>query len=517
MGLPLPTQMISSYKTLPSSPGVYFFKNKAGRVLYVGKAKNLRARVKTYFQRPQELEPHKQLMMPQVAKVEHLVTGSEIEALLLEANLIKKNRPKYNILLKDDKSYKYIKIDYSVDFPKIYFVRQPHAQPASRLSRSKSQDKYFGPFTDGYAANQALELMRQAFRWRTCDRDIPYDGSAHYRQPCLYYHIKLCSAPCINKINRPDYERLINDAIQFLKGRSPALIKKLTAEMHRLSRLRLYEKAALKRDQINHLKKITSQRQSLATAAEQTATDWTAWQQTDPAAAWRALQKLVGLPARSHRLEAYDISNIQGTAATGSLVVFANGQARKSEYRRFAIRLKTTPDDVSMMGEMLTRRLKHLDKGWPKPDLILVDGGKPQLNLARRVLKALKLKIPVISLAKREEEIFVPGRAKPIQLPHSNPTRLLLQQVRDEAHRFAISYHINLRRKKSFHSPLDDVPGIGPKTKKLLLRKFGTVAAIKRADPKSLKRLIGPARTKTLLEQLPDDKSKVKNQKSKVR
>lgn len=490
---------------LPSSPGVYFFKNKAGRVLYVGKAKNLRARVKTYFQRPQELEPHKQLMMPQVHTVDYLITCSEIEALLLEANLIKKNRPKYNVLLKDDKCYKYIKVDYSIDFPKIYFVRQPQTSKArlGRAFKPSSPDKYFGPFTDGYAANQALELMRQAFRWRTCDRDIPYAGAKRYRQPCLYYHIKLCSAPCINKINRPDYERLIGDAVQFLKGKSPTLMKKLDHEMRQLSRLRLYEKAALKRDQINHLKKITSQRQSLATAAEQTATDWTTWQKTDPAAAWRALQKLVALPARSRRLEAYDISNIQGTAATGSLVVFANGQARKSEYRRFAIKIKTTPDDVSMMGEMLSRRLKHLDKGWPKPDLILVDGGKPQLNLARRVLAALKLTIPVISLAKREEEIFVPGRAKPIQLPRSNPARLLLQQVRDEAHRFAISYHINLRRKKSLHSPLDDVPGIGPKTKKLLLRKFGTLAAIKRADPQTLHRLIGSARTKTLLEQLP--------------
>lgn len=504
--------MPSSYKLLPSSPGVYFFKNKAGRVLYVGKAKNLRARVKTYFQRPQELEPHKQLMMPQVAKVEHLVTGSEIEALLLEANLIKKNRPKYNVLLKDDKSYKYIKIDYSVDFPKIYFVRQPQGARStgkgqrgdpSSLGNLGTQDKYFGPFADGYAANQALELMRQAFRWRTCNRDIPYDRSKRYRQPCLYYHIKLCSAPCINKINRPDYERLISDAVQFLKGKSPALIKKLDHEMRQLSRQRLYEKAALKRDQISQLKKITSQRQSLGAQTEQTATAWTEWQKTDPAAAWRALQKLIGLPAASRRLEAYDISNIQGTAATGSLVVFANGQARKSEYRRFAIKIKTTPDDVSMMGEMLTRRLKHLDKGWPKPDLILVDGGKPQLNLARRVLQNLKLKILVISLAKREEEIFVPGRAKPIQLPRSNPVRLLLQQVRDEAHRFAISYHVNLRRKKSFHSPLDDVLGIGPKTKKLLRRKFGTVAAIRNANPKTLHRLIGSSRAKILREQLP--------------
>lgn len=499
-------------KTFPPSPGVYVFKNQAGRVLYVGKAKNLRERVKSYFQRPQELEPHKQLMMPQVAKIEHLITGSEIEALLLEANLIKKNRPKYNVLLKDDKSYKYIKIDYSIDFPKIYFVRQPHNQSAPRRrlrpegsalkGLSKPQDKYFGPFTDGYAANQALELMRQAFRWRSCGRDIPYDGSKRYRQPCLYYHIKLCDAPCIGKINRFDYERLISDAVQFLKGQSSTLIKKLAGEMRRLSRQRLYEKAALKRDQINHLKKITSQRQSLAAHTEQTATDWTARQTMDPRAAWRELQKLISLPAAAVRLEAYDISNIQGTAATGSLVVFVRGQARKSEYRRFSIRTKTTPDDVSMMGEMLTRRLRHLNKDWPKPDLILVDGGKPQLNLARGVLESFQLKIPVTSLAKREEEIFVPGRAKPIQLSPSNPARLLLQQVRDEAHRFAISYHLTLHRQKTLHSPLDDVPGIGPKTKKLLLRKFGTVTAIKKAAPKILHRLIGPARTKILREQL---------------
>lgn len=491
-------------KTLPDSPGVYLFKNKAGRVLYVGKAKNLSARVKTYFQRPQELEPHKQLMMPQVARVDYLTTDSEIAALLLEANLIKKKRPKYNILLKDDKSYKYIKIDYSVDFPKIYFVRQP--QPAARHRTNRPRDIYFGPFADGYAANQALELMRPVFQWRSCDRDLSYDDSKFYRQPCLYYHIKLCRAPCLHLISRADYERLISDAVQFLRGRSSDLIKKLETEMAQLSRRRLYEQAALKRDQIGHLKKITSQRQSLAARTEQTATDWLAQQTLDPAAAWRELCQVISLPAGAARLEAYDISNIQGTAATGSLVVFNNGRPRSSEYRRFAIRGKTTPDDVSMMGEMLTRRFRHLGKNWPAPDLILVDGGKPQLNLAHRLLKTLRLKIPVISLAKREEEIFIPERAQPIKLPRANPARLLLQQIRDEAHRFAIAYHVNLRRKKTFRSPLDDIRGLGPKTKKLLLKKFGTLAAIKKADPEIIRQLIGPARAKVILEQLPNPK-----------
>ncbi len=493
-------------KTLPASPGVYLFKNKVGRVLYVGKANNLRERVKSYFQRPMELEPHKQLMMPQVKRIDHLVTGSEIEALLLEANLIKKNRPKYNILLKDDKSYKYIKIDYSVDFPKIYFARQPQPNKPARALRhatERPRDLYFGPFTDGYAANQALELMRQVWRWRSCDRDIPYDGSKHYRQPCLYYHIKLCFAPCLNRISRTEYERLIRDAIEFLKGRSPALIQKLQSEMQILSRQHHYEKAAVKRDQIANLKKITSQRQSLDARTEQTAAQWMAKEALDSHDAWRQLKKVLGLNDLPRRLEAYDISNIQGTAPTGSMVVFIEGKPRSSEYRRFAIVSKTTPDDVSMMGEMLSRRLRHLDKNWPRPDLIMIDGGKPQLNLACRILKTLKLSIPVISLAKKEEEIFIPGKSESLKLPRRHPARLLLEQVRDEAHRFAIGYHINLRRKNSLHSPLDDIPGIGPKTKKLLLRKFGTLAAIKNANPKILRELIGPTRTKILLEQIP--------------
>lgn len=488
-------------KNLPASPGVYIFKNKAGRVLYIGKAKSLRERVKTYFQRPQELGPHKQLMMPQVARVDYLITGSEIAALLLEANLIKKKRPKYNILLKDDKSYKYIKIDYSVDFPKIYFVRQP--QTAARRKQDRPRDIYFGPFADGSAANQTLELMRPVFQWRSCERDLRYDHPKVYRQPCLYYHIKLCRAPCLNLISRADYERLITDAAQFLRGRSSDLIKKLVKEMTRFSRQRLYEKAILKRDQIGHLKKITSQRQSLAAQTEQTATDWMTQQTIDGPTAWRELKKIIALPARAARLEAYDISNIQGTAAAGSLIVFVNGQARQSEYRRFAIRTKTTPDDVSMMGEMLTRRLRHTEKSWPAPDLILVDGGKPQLNLAHRLLQKLHLKIPVISLAQREEKIFIPGQNQPVRLSRSHPARLLLQQVRDEAHRFAITYHVQRRRQQVFHSPLDGIRGLGPKTKKILLKKFGTLASIKNADPETLRQLIGPARAKTLFKQLP--------------
>ncbi|MFC1618211.1 excinuclease ABC subunit UvrC [Patescibacteria group bacterium] len=588
----------SSYNTLPQSPGIYIFKNKPGQILYIGKSKSLRKRVQTYFQNTSKLPPDKQLMIKQVVKIDHIVTDSELEALLLETTLIKKHRPKYNILLKDDKNYQYIKIDNSWDFPKIYTVRH--------IEDHKANAQYFGPFTDGTAVKQTLELMRKLFRYRTCNREIPYDLSKLYSRSCLNHHIKLCLGPCIGAVNREDYEQTIHNCVQFLQGKQTEIASELKLEMAKASENKNFERAAILRDQLSDIKKLTAKQKVIAPnqdnfdvvsfyrkdkisvfnvflvrdgkligkenfsvslpdhpgdeevmgtfleryysttkslpkkvvlQAEPLNTDLVQrllkiksraisvpergklkklvelgvtnareyWHKRQEQAkptenVLEQLQQVLDLPHLPHRIEAYDISNLQGTNPTGSMAVFENSQPKKTDYRRFKVKIKQTPDDVSMLREIIARRLQHPD--WARPDLMLIDGGKPQLHAAEQVLLEKKVKIPLASIAKREEEVFVIGKTKPIKLAKSNPALQLLQRLRDEAHRFAIGHHTRLRQKQSVKSTLDQIPGIGPKTKKKLLIKYGSIANIRSAKSDDLARLVGQAKAKIIKESL---------------
>jgi len=592
------------YKNLPLSPGVYIMKDAAGRILYVGKAKQLRKRVASYFRKNKSLTADKRLMVPLVKEIDHIVTDTELEALLLETNLIKKHRPKYNIRLKDDKNYQYIKIDYSWDFPKIYTVH--------RIEDTSRNAQYFGPFTDGWAVKQSVELMRKLFRYRTCNREIPYDLTKLYSRPCLNHHINLCLGPCIGATDKTEYDNTIHKCVQFLQGKQDNIIKELRAEMKKESIRKNFEKAARLRDQINDLEQLSARQKMISAKDEnldivsffkknliaafnvflirqgkligkenfrvefssddkdadimssflelyyattknrpqqiylqtdisqhkftkqllnellgkkrgvvvpqrgkfkklialgrQNAHEYwdkqRALAEIEPEKAVAKLQKILGLTKPPRRIEAYDISNLQGTSATGSMVVFGAGRSQKSEYRKFKIRTKSTPDDVAMIREVLTRRFADRNHEWPRPDLILIDGGKPQLNAAQRSLAARRQDIPIISLAKRKEEIFVPGRNKSLQLDKDDPALHLLQQLRDEAHRFAITYHSKVYKNKTVTSKLDQVTGIGPATRKKLLLKFGSVAGIKKAARKELEKVVGPKKTDNLLEQL---------------
>jgi len=583
----------SLYKDLPSSPGVYIMQDAAGKILYVGKAKNLRRRVASYFTKNRQLTADKRLMVPRIAKIDHIVTDTELEALLLETNLIKKHRPKYNIRLKDDKNYQYIKVDYSWDFPKIYTVR--------RIEDTKEGAQYFGPFTDGWAVRQTVELMRKLFRYRTCNREIPYDMSKLYSRPCLNYHIRLCLGPCIGAVSRAEYEQNLHQCVQFLQGKQDNILKELKAEMKKAAGGKNFENAARIRDQIRDLEMLSAKQKMISTKDENvdivslykkdlvaafnvflirqgkligkenfrvdfTSADndadimssflelyyattknrprqiylqtdisshpftkkllnqllqkkrglvvpqrgkfkklvtlgkqnakeyWTKQRQTEEIDVPSALEKLariLNLKKAPRRIEGYDISNLQGTSATGSMVVFFTGRPNKSEYRKFRIRSQKTPNDVAMLTEVLERRFSERHHEWPRPDLILIDGGKPQLNAAIKVLQKNKLQIPVIGLAKKEEEIFMPGKKDPITISKDSPALQLLQRLRDEAHRFAITYHGKIHKNKTVGSKLDQIPGIGPATRKKLLRKFGSVAGIKKAPPAEVEKLVG--------------------------
>ncbi|MFC1721738.1 excinuclease ABC subunit UvrC, partial [Patescibacteria group bacterium] len=252
--------MVSSYKSLPSSPGVYLFQDKSGRILYIGKSKILKKRVSTYFQQTGKLSADKQLMVAQMAKIDHIVTDTETEALLLETTLIKRHRPKYNILFKDDKNYKYIKVDYSWDYPKVYTVR--------KIDDAGHEAQYFGPFTDGLAVNQTIELLRKLFRYRTCNREIPYDFSRTYSRPCLNHHIKLCLGPCIGSVTREDYDRTIDNCVQFLQGKQTEIIKNLKEEMKKESRRNNFERAATLRDQLQDIEHIVAKQKVISTKQE---------------------------------------------------------------------------------------------------------------------------------------------------------------------------------------------------------------------------------------------------------
>jgi excinuclease ABC subunit C len=589
--------------TLPTKPGCYLMKDQAGKVIYVGKAINLRNRVRSYFHSSGNNSLKTEKLVRKIADIDWIVVDSELEALILEMNLIKKYRPHYNVRLKDDKRYPYIKVHWADPFPKVTVTRKM-LQDGSR---------YFGPYTSVWAVHQTLDVLRRIFPYLTCDRII----TGNDERACLYYDIKLCIAPCIGAADQTAYRQMIEDLCQFLLGRTEPIVSRLQNEMDRASEELRFERAAAIRDQIQAIDSVVErqkvisseyidsdviamarsngeacvqvffirsgkmigreyfllegtestpdkgvmaefikqfydqapsvpeqvllpheveeaqiirqwlkqksssdkfeilipkegqQRELIQLAAENASETLAALQ-----AQWQAdrhrqeqalseLQEALSLPEPPNRIECYDISNTQGTAAVGSMVVFTQGVPKKNHYRHFNIRSVSGPDDFASMEEVLTRRFnrwlaaqensqspgKKKDQAFGLlPDLLLVDGGKGQLSRAAAVLERFGLsgKIPAAGLAKQNEELFIPGRSSAILLPRQSQGLYLIQRIRDEAHRFAITSHRRLRTKTGLASQLDAIPGIGSARRKLLLNHFGSIQDIQNASIEEL-------------------------------
>jgi len=594
---------VEDLKLLPEQPGVYLMKNRDGKIIYVGKAISLKSRVRSYFQAARNLSPRIQLMVSQIEKIEFIVAASEYEALVLECNLIKEERPKYNIRLRDDKQYPWVKVAWQQAYPEIYLTR----------SLKRDGSKYYGPYTNGAAIRETLKLLRQIFPLRSCRRDLEHERIA---RPCLNFHIKRCLAPCNGGISKVDYREMIQQICLFLEGRQTELREQLQVEMQVAATNFEYERAAQLRDRLRDIEKIM-EKQKVVSATEEdldilgiaqdergsvvqvfqvrqgkligreyflvnegnetasgeileaflmqyydqaafipgeillpteltsmeTMAQWLSGQKGSTAhlkqpqrgekvqlikmavenaqillkqertredqeaelvqESLTSLQQELKLPKLPLRIEGFDISNTQGQEAVASMVVFEGGKPNGSEYRRFKIRTVIGPNDFAMMQEALRRRFNkglaeraesEMEQGkFAKfPDLLLIDGGKGQLSSALAVLTELGLsEIPVIGLAKQEEEIYLPERDEALILERRSSALRLLQRVRDEAHRFAITYHKSLRDKNTVKSVLDDLKGIGPKRKQLLLKHFGSVKKIRAATIEDFLQLPG--------------------------
>jgi excinuclease ABC subunit C len=599
----------SALAKLPDKPGVYLMKDARGDVIYVGKAQSLRNRVRSYWQK-QALggEIHRiRSVIDRVADVEVTQTDSVSEALLLEANLIKRYRPRFNVRLKDDKSYPYIKITLADDFPRIERTR--------KLVNDGS--RYFGPYASASSVDESMNLVRRLFPFRTCTIDIK-DGVRALQRPCLLYHIKRCQGPCITAIGADAYRADIAQVELFLEGRQETLVKALDVEMTAAAERTEYERAAALRDKIRAIERTMESQKMAAFArteldllglarqdnqaaiqlfvirdgkmigrdvflldAAREATDdevlssfleqyysragsvprevylpttigeaavletfladrrggpvhlripqrgekrelmvlatrnagetlareqarWLA-DQGKTLAALEELAEALGLPGPPLRIECYDISNFQGSESVGSMVVFEDGKPRSGEYRRFRIKTVTGANDFASHQEVLRRRFRSVRAGeegveearrWAMPDLVIVDGGKGQVSAAKEVLDELGLHdMPLAGLAKEREELFLPDRSEPVVLPATSPALYLVQRLRDEAHRFAITYHRDLRARRSVRSAFDDLPGVGPKRKRELLKVFGSIKRVRDAQVEQIAAVpgIGPA------------------------
>lgn len=569
-----------SQKKLPQTPGVYIFRDQNQKVIYVGKAKNLKKRIASYFRNQENLAPDKKLMLARAKSLEHIIVDNEQEALLLENNLIKKYRPRYNIVFKDDKSYVYIKIT-AEKFPRIFIERE-------NRKTKKEEGILFGPYPVSDEARTTLKILRKIFPYRSC-RVLPH-------HLCLFSHLKLCPAPCENKIEPKTYQKIISEIISFLRGHHLPIIRETKKKMGQESAKQNFETAAILRDRISALEKIQEkqkvvsrhlksqdvisitrgknmavvnlfriregrligkenfillhtmkktdnqilqrfiggyyfrkenqpqeivlpatvkktplltakftvpqkgQKRKLIKMGEKNAREYLKTrikiERTQKRKIEKALIELASylrLKKPPQRIEAYDISNIQGQEATGSMIVFKNGAKNPSSYRRFKIKTIHSPNDVAMMREVFLRRFASAKNktSWSLPDLIIVDGGKGQLNATLSVLKEKNIQISIRALAKRLEDVYLPNLSHPISIPHSSQSLMLLKRIRDEAHRFAIAYHHKLRRKQSLVSKLDTIPGLGPKKKKLLLKKFGSLENIQNAGTKNLVKICG--------------------------
>lgn len=426
---------------IPRSPGCYFFLDENDKIIYIGKAANLRSRVLSYWQKGTDHTPAKYSMLKRVARIDWTEVDTEIEALLLEANLIKKHQPPYNVALRDDKRYIYIKISTEETWPRVYMTRT--------IDQS---GKYFGPFTSVEAVKQTLKVVRQIWPYRSC-RTMP-------KRACLYYRINKCPGMCEGHISEQEYNHIIGQISSFLEGRKKKVMEDIKKKLRKLKKQKENtddkDKVEQLDEQIDHYKATLNninrvlEHTNILSLIDKYANDVV------------ELAKLLQLPRIPKRIEGYDISSIFGSQAVGSMVVFHKGEPNKEQYRKFKIQAGNgEKGDTQMLEEMLDRRLSKLsgsgnNNKWPEPDLIIIDGGKQQLNTASRVLKRYSLNIPVISISKGSgmrssqapDKIFFPDKSTPLQLPLNSPALHVIKRVRDEAHRFAIEYHRKLRSKK---------------------------------------------------------------------
>lgn len=414
----------SHIASLPKTPGIYMFYDTTGILLYVGKSISIKKRVASYFAKT-SLGPKTDRLVEKIAKINYIKVFSEIEALLLEASLIKKHQPFFNTVAKDDKSPLYIKIDNS-PIPQVTVARRQKPQRGIFL---------IGPFPSAKTTREVLKVVRKIF---------PYCHHKNSKKPCLFVHLGLCPYPYQSQEAKANYLETIAKIKKFLSGKSRALIRQLTRQMVKFAKKQQYEEANLVKKQIEKLEYITTVYHAPTEFLERPTLvdDLTA-------AKLKALTQILDLKKIPRRIECYDVSNISGKLATGAMVVFENGQAAKSQYRKFKIKFGVKPNDYQMLKEILQRRFKN---DWPKPDLVIIDGGRGQLNVALATFEKFKVSAPAVSLAKRFEEIYIPSKVLPISLSPDSPARQLIQTIRDEAHRFAITYHRLLRSKSLLQS-----------------------------------------------------------------
>jgi len=425
-------------RDFPAGPGLYFMKGTGDKVLYIGKAKNLRSRVASYFQRGPDLTasrgPKIAEMISKVEAVDFLETANDVEAILAEARLIKDIRPPYNTDLVDDKTFPYLEITTGEDFPGVYITRKPRPR-GSRL---------FGPFAGAKDLRGVLVILQKIFRFRTCKLSLKEDDRKRkFFRPCLLYSIKQCTAPCAAKIDRREYKKLVTDLIKFLRSKRSTILRQLRKQMAEASEALEYEKAAMFRDRIRLIERLDRR----GTPDENVQPEVFA---ADPAEALVQLRELLQTAEPVRIIEGIDVASIAGAEAVGSLVKFIDGRPFKSGYRRFKIKTIKGIDDYAMIAEVVKRRYKYALRGeelWP--DLVLIDGGLGHLRAAEKAFEEMKAPaIKIASIAKRQEEIYLQDSSRPLKLPAHSPVRKLLQYVRDEAHRFAQHYHHILRDKK---------------------------------------------------------------------
>jgi excinuclease ABC subunit C len=479
---------------LPNSPGVYFHKDKQGRIIYIGKAAVLKNRVKQYFQKSRSMDTKTTALVAEIADIDWIVVETEIDALFLEAELIRRYLPRYNILLRDDKSLTYIRINYKDDHPTVTLTRRPLDDNA----------QYFGPYTSALTLKRSLKYLRRIFPYSTHNGVIP-------KRVCLQYHLGLCPGLEENKTSLSEYRTNLRQLMRYLKGERTALMKGIESSMKAAANKKDYESAAKYRNQLLALRSLSnriifSDKENLEMSKD---------------LGLAGISDILGLQSIPRRIEGYDISHMQGSHNVASMVVFINGIPDKVSYRKFKMRLPGN-NDFGHIEEAITRRLSEKNqKKWPIPDLILIDGGKGQLRAAIKSRDKLDSKIPIIGLAKREEEIIVDNSKSNLSinrdllkssraiisdqadftsviLPADSPIIKLLQRIRDESHRFAVSYHSVLKIKSQRTSLLDTIPGVGPVTRRRLLKEFGSVDGITKANNIELGKIVGKSKATTI-------------------
>ncbi|MEI6562853.1 MAG: excinuclease ABC subunit UvrC [bacterium] len=461
----LPDKVRRKLQELPDQPGCYLMRDRRGKIIYIGKAASLRKRVQSYFRTGTwaKADPKLRGLIRSVDDFDIVVLRNEAEALLTESRLIKDYKPRYNVDLRDDKRFLMLRINLAEPWPQFKAVR----------IRRDDGAVYLGPYVNSVATKVAMDFVEKKFGLRKCAPHVP-DESDH--KHCINDVVRYCSAPCIGRITREAYLEKVAAACAFLKGETPALLEAMRARMEEAADRHRFEEAAALRDTWFRLREITQQRARVASTPSMKA--------EDAKAGILDLQKALGLAAPPRVIECYDISNISGTHSVASMVCAVEGLPTPARYRHFRIRTVHQSDDPAMMAEVIRRRFERLQwEGGRGPDLLVVDGGISQLNAARGELMLLGVTtVPVIGLAKRFEEIHVPGQSTPIRLPSDSKALYVLQRARDEAHRFALAYHRKLRARRLRESALDDIPGMGEKRKMALLSHFGSVLRLKRAS-----------------------------------